>query len=93
MAIEETIAALENVEARAAIADRFHAWAAETPGAAPLAEEWIDSAIRDGKDDAVALLTRLEEGKTVYAVACANGYHESYESHVAALRDMVEAHR
>jgi hypothetical protein len=85
---------LLHAEGRAEIADNFRAWAAEAgPEAQALAEEWAQMCLRHDKDEAVLLTTRAELGRTIHVVACANGYHESEESHVAALAIMVEAHR
>lgn len=92
-ALKATIAKLLAAEQRGKSADTFRAWAAETPGAAELADEWAAMCERHGKDEAIVLGTRKDGERTVYVLLCENGRHESYDSHVAALADMVEAHR
>lgn len=58
-----------------------------------LAAEWASLASLRGMDLVLVVSTRRDrKGRTIYIVRCANGYHESYNSHEEALRLLISAH-
>lgn len=65
-----------------------------SPELAALVVDWVAIAASRGMAPELDLGTRpARDGRIIYVVRCANGHHESYESHESAMRLLIDSHK